>query len=177
MRSEHQEPSEAPAAPDNHARTEQDRTAESSSEKLMDELERLGRKFLEVIELAWSSDERRQIEQDLRSGLNNVAESLESGLRDISEREQTKELVGRAENLADSVAEKVRTSEFANELAVTLAKGLRSMGDQLDQLSREMHQRKPATHRQSEASENEDADESTEIPIESEPPSSSSDEQ
>ena len=130
--------------PQAESENEQRPTAEASGEQVVEELGRLGRKFVEVVELAWTSDQRRQIEQDLRSGLTTVVTSLESGLQDLGEKQETQEFVDRAEDFADNVAEKVKTSELANELARTLARGLHAMADQLDRLAREMQAGRPA---------------------------------
>ena len=143
--------------------------AGSSGDELVNELGRLGRKFLELLETAWNSEQRRQIEQDLRKGLNSVADSLEDGLKDLGEKEQTKEFIGKAESVADNVGEKVRSSDAANELAKGLASGLHVLADQLDRLASEMRTSQ-STASGSAAAREEDGDESQDIPITHEPP-------
>ena len=112
--------------------------ASSTGDQLVDELGRLGRKFVQVVETAWNSDQRRQIQEELRTGLNSVAESLESGIHEVSEKEQTKEVIGKAGDVADDVVEKVRGNEFANELASGLTMGLHTLGDQLDKIANDI---------------------------------------
>jgi len=144
----------------------------ASGDELVNELGRLGRKLIEVLETAWNSDQRRQIEQDLRSGLGNVADSLEAGLKDFSEQERTKEFIGKAETMADNVGEKVRTSDAANELAKGLATGLHALADQLDRLAGEMRdaQARKAADRTASPGETEQGQD---IPISREPPAGS----
>lgn len=140
----------------------------SSIEELFEELGRLGHKFVELLETAWNSEQRRQIEQDLRTGLNDVADSLGEGLKDISEKEKTKEFIGKAESVADDVAVKVRSSEVANELARGLASGLHSLTEQLDKMAREMRSARPASEQQ--PSGPKDAAQSQDIPVSREEP-------
>ena len=153
------EPTDAPAA---------------SGDQLVEELGRLGRKFVELLETAWNSDQRRQIEQDLRNGLAGVSESLETGLKDLSEKEKTKEVVGKAEEVADTVGEKVRTSDVANELARGLASGLHTLADELDKLTRELRSSETDAQKQANAGP-QTGTEGQDIPIVDEEPDTSSD--
>lgn len=175
MDTEVQDPENGTDRPESGAQPGQDQSTAASGDQLVAELGRLGRKFIKVVEVAWTSDQRHQIEQDLRSGLNTVVHSLEAGLQDVGEQEQTKEFVGKAEELADSVAEKVRTSELANELALSLAKGLHAIGDQLDRLARDMQTGQPPPAGQPASSSTEPETQGQEIPISQEPPESPTD--
>jgi hypothetical protein len=112
--------------------------AKPNGQELMDELNRLGGKFVEVVEVAWNSDQRRRIEDDLRKGLQSLAVSLEDGLRHLGESKQTQEFVDTAEEVAESVTAKVRSSKIANELAAALAVGLRSLSERMDRLAKDM---------------------------------------
>jgi hypothetical protein len=115
----------------------------STGQDLMDELTRLGNKFVQVVDVAWNSDQRRRIEDDLRKGLQSLATSLEDGLKKVGESDQTKEFIGTAEEVAESVSSKVRSSKVANDLAVTLARGLHSLGDHMDRLAKDMQSKQP----------------------------------
>ena len=171
--------SEQQSSAEDTGKTGQEPSADSatgysaSGDELVNELGRLGRKLMEVLETAWNSDQRHQIEQDLRSGLSNVADSLEAGLKDFGEQERTKEFIGKAETVADNVGEKVRTSEAANELAKGLATGLHALADQLDRLAGEMRasQARKSGDRSTSPGETEQGQD---IPITREPPADSS---
>jgi hypothetical protein len=115
----------------------------ASGQEVLDELSRLGEKFAEVVQVAWNSEQRRQIESDLRSGLNSVASSLEEGLKSVAKREETKEFVNKAEDVAESVTERVRSSKVAAELASGLAVGLRTVSEQLDKLAHDIQKQSP----------------------------------
>jgi hypothetical protein len=105
---------------------------------LGEELNRLGQSFVEVVQVAWNSDQRRQLEQDLTKGVNSLAANLEEGLKKVGESQQAKELMTRAEDVAESVAERVRTSEVSKEVGEGLIKGLRSLSVQLEKLTNEL---------------------------------------
>jgi hypothetical protein len=140
------------------------KTAEQSSQlesELSEELNRLGKSFVDVLKVAWESDQRRQLEQDLKTGLNSLASNLEDGFHKVSESPQTKEFVERAEDVAESMADRIRKSEVAQEIGVGLLKGLRSLGAQLEKLTTELQKQS------GEASSNAPADKPAEdVPIE-----------
>lgn len=109
-----------------------------TGQELMDELNRLGSKFVEVVDVAWNSDQRRRIEDDLRKGLESLATSLEEGIKQVGESKQAREFLDSAEDVAESVSAKVRSSKVANELADNLARGLRALSEQMDHLAQDL---------------------------------------
>jgi DNA polymerase III alpha subunit len=112
-------------------------TKEEAGQELIDELTRLGQKFVEVVEVAWNSEQRKKIEEDLRTGLVTVANTLEDGFKRVSSSKEAQEAVRSAED----VAAKVRSSKVAVELTEALAQGLRTLSDQMDKLSEELKQK------------------------------------
>jgi hypothetical protein len=112
-----------------------------AAQTLIDDLTVLGTKFAEVVEVAWNSEQRRQIEDDLRKGLVTVAESLEDGLKRVGESKEAKEFV----NAAEDVAGKVRSSKVAGELASALSQGLRALSEQMDRLAEDLRTRGSST--------------------------------
>jgi hypothetical protein len=118
------------------------------TQELMDELNRLGSKFAEVVQTAWESEERKRLEQDVKTGVVSLMTGLERGLRKLSETDQAKEFLHKAEDVAESIGERIRTSPASNEMAGNLAKGLRIVAEQIDKLAGEL-QRKSAESAQS----------------------------
>jgi hypothetical protein len=110
------------------------KASQEAGKELIDELTTLGYKFVEVVEVAWNSEQRKKIEEDLRSGLVTVASSLEDGFKRVSSSKEAQEAV----NAAEDVADKVRSSKIAVELSGALADGLRALSEQLDKLSTEL---------------------------------------
>lgn len=121
---------------------ESESSAKVSGQELMEELGRLGARFVTLAEAAWASNERKQLEADLRKGLNSVVESLEEGFQRIRESEQTKESVAKAKDVAEHFTERVSTSQTAHELADGLMQGLRTLGERLDKLANEFSKEK-----------------------------------
>jgi hypothetical protein len=132
---------------------------DEAGQELIDELTRLGQKFVEVVEVAWNSEQRKQIEEDLRTGLVTVAGSLEEGFKRVSKSKEAQEAV----NAAEDVAEKVRSSKFAVELSDALAKGLRALSEQMEKLTEEMKEKSTKTGTGSAASKN--SSDTQDIPI------------
>lgn len=115
-----------------------------STQELMDDLNRLGMKFAEVVQTAWESDERKRLEKDVKAGVVSLVNGLERGLRKVSESEPAKEFLNKAEDAAETLGERIRTSPTSHEMAGNLAKGLRILAEQIDKLAEEL-QRKSAS--------------------------------
>lgn len=112
-----------------------------AGKELIDELTRVGQKFVEVVEVAWNSEQRKKIEEDLRTGLVSVATTLEDGFKRVSSSKEAQEAV----NAAEEVATKVRSSKITQELSEALAEGLRALSEQMDKLSSEIKQKNAAS--------------------------------
>jgi hypothetical protein len=108
-----------------------------AAQELIDEFTNLGQKVVEVIEVAWKSDQRKKIEVEVRSGIVTLANALEDGFKRVSNTKEAKDAV----NAAEDVAEKVRTSKMASDLSSVLAQGLHALSDQVEKLSNEIRQK------------------------------------
>ena len=126
-------------------------------------MSRLGNKFAEVVQIAWKSDQRKKIEQDLRSGLSSLAANLEEGVKQVADSEQTKELLNKAEDVAGTVAEKVQKSKFAQELADNLINGLRSLTEEIDKIAVDLQNKNTSANTPPTAGN--PADQAQDIPI------------
>ena len=119
------------------AAKEAEKQKAADGKEIIDELTNLGQKFVEVVEVAWNSEQRKKIEEDLRTGLVSVANSLEDSFKHLKETKEAKE--------AEDVADKVRSSKIASELSSALAQGLRTLSEQMDKLSAELKQKSNTT--------------------------------
>jgi len=113
------------------------KTLDDAGQELIDEFTHLGQKVVEVIEIAWKSDQRKKIEEDVRGGLVALAGALEDGFKRVSNTKEAHEAV----NAAEDVAGKVKSSKIAVELSSALAQGLHLLSEQVDKLSNEMRQK------------------------------------
>jgi uncharacterized phage infection (PIP) family protein YhgE len=144
---------------DSKSTSEANNSANSDSfNEVLSELNKLGNKFLEVVQTLWASDQRKKLEGDMRSGLASLTANLEQGLKQVSESQETKEILNKAGEVAETFTEKMRTSKVANEVADGLSKGLRSLTEQVDKLASEFQSNE-------QASKNEDATKAQDIPV------------
>ena len=111
--------------------------SEAQSKALIDELNTLAAKLAEAVDVAWNSEQRKRLEDDLRTGVGRVATSLEQHLKELSQREDARKVLDKAED----VAGKVRSSKVSQEIAAVLTQGLRALGDQLDKLAQDLRER------------------------------------
>ena len=110
----------------------------AAGQELVDELTKLGQRFIEVVEVAWNSEERKRAQEDLRAGMVSLAQSLEEGVKRVSSTKEAQNLVDAAED----VAEKVRSSRVAAEVSSALTQGLRALSEQLEKVAQDMQHKK-----------------------------------
>lgn len=140
---------------------------ENVGQNLVDELNRLGSKFAEVVQVAWESDERKRLEQDVKRGLSSLATNLEEGLKKVGESPQTKEFLNKAEDAVTNVADQVQKSKIAQELGDNLLHGLRSLTEQIDKIASDLQTKNKSTTATPSAtpSASTQADQAQDIPI------------
>lgn len=102
-----------------------------STDELFEEVQRLGARFAAVVQTAWNSDERKQIEAEVRRGLAAMAATVEDGFRKVNEDERARHVVDQADDVMTNMGEKVRSSQVTSDLASNLASGLRKVSDTL----------------------------------------------
>ncbi len=118
---------------ENRREENQDQNAEedaggfNKSDDLAEEIQQLVEAMARAARNVWSSDERRQLEDDLRRGLGSLLGSLEDALERFGRSEQGQDL----QEQATRVANRVRESELAAELKEGLTIGLRSAADEV----------------------------------------------
>ena len=99
----------------------------SKSDDLTDEIHRLVEAMARAARNVWTSEQRLQLEDDLRRGLGSLVGSLEEALERFNRSEQGQEF----QEQATRVANRVRESELAAELKDGLTVGLRSAADEV----------------------------------------------
>ncbi len=111
-----------------------------ATQELMDELAELANRLANLGKSWWNSEQRRHIEQDLRTGAESVVASLESSIKQVASSQEAKELQAKA----GEVGEKVATSKIVNELAEALKSGLQALSAQLDKAAQDIEAKKQA---------------------------------
>ena len=110
----------------------------ATEQELVDELGNLATQVRNLVQAAWRSEQRQQIQAEVKRGIHSIATNLEEGFQRVSQREQTKQSVNKARDAAESMSEKVRESQTGQELADGLLRGLRSISRQLSNLAEEL---------------------------------------
>ncbi|MFZ4851008.1 MAG: hypothetical protein ACOYL7_17940, partial [Caldilinea sp.] len=101
---------------------------------LANRLSNLGRQW-------WQSDQRRQLENDLRTGAEQLAATLENSFHQVAASREAKELKEKTEEIAEEIGEKMASSKLVNELAETLKGGLQAFSAQLDRVAHDLEAR------------------------------------
>ena len=114
--------------------TDQSTQQDQAGQELIDELTQLADKFAKVVKTAWNSEQRKQVENDVRSGLSTMAASLEDGFKQVASSNEAKDL----QTKATEVGEKVTSTKFFADLTGALTTGLRTLSDQLDKVAADM---------------------------------------
>ena len=106
----------------------------SSTSALFDELGNLGTKLGDLAQSAWESEQRKELEEDLKDGLASLAETVEEGLQKISENETVRKSLDKTQEVAESVGEKVSESEVAQDVLGGVLSGLQSLAQQVERV-------------------------------------------
>ncbi len=151
-----------PEATTGQSESSTEATNRQATQELMDELADLANRLTTLGKSWWNSDERKHIEQDLRSGIETLGTSLESSFQKVASSQEAKEI----QTKAGEVGEKVTSSKFVADLATALKTGLASLGEQLDKVAKDM-EAKSAAHAAPDAAPTSDApgDDPKDIPI------------
>lgn len=137
MVDETQQPA-ADAEPSAESQTDESPKAKIKTDELLSEFSRLGQAIADAVKAAWASDERKKLEEDLNRGLASVVDSIEEAVDKLGKNEQTKQVLGRAEEMAESVGKKVRESEVTADVAEGLRAGLTTLTEQLHKLTKDL---------------------------------------
>jgi uncharacterized phage infection (PIP) family protein YhgE len=130
-------------------------------QEVLDELTQLADKFANVVKSAWNSEQRKQVEHDVRSGLSTMAASLEDGFRQVASSNEAKDL----QTKASEVGEKVTSTKFFADLTGALTTGLRTLSDQLDKVASDLQTKNAQTGATPPASPESGAADVKDIPI------------
>ncbi len=121
--------------------------ASNATQELLDELAGLASRLTDMGKSWWNSDQRKQLETDLRTGAESVVTSLESSFKQVAASQEAKDLQVKA----GEVTEKVAHSKVVNDLATALKSGLQSLSAQLDKAAQDLEAKSAAQSQSDEA--------------------------
>lgn len=108
------------------------------AEAILEELDRLGDAFARAVQAAWKSEQRKELEEDLRRGLAALIDNVEEVMTRVNRSEQTQEL----KEQAGRVVERVRASKASAELKKGLTKGLQTAAEEMQKVADDMESRR-----------------------------------
>lgn len=103
---------------------------EGTEGEIADELKRLGKQLHSTAKAAWESEERRQLEAEIVSGLNALASEIERTLRECRITPEGEVLEARARE----VKEKAKSGELGVEVRRGFLRVLRQVNAELERL-------------------------------------------
>lgn len=106
-------------------------TEGAGGENLAAEFAALGKRFGEAIQQAWHSEERHQLQSDLKDGLDRFAKEVDSAIKDL----RKSDVGQKVETSAQQAAEDVKSGKVGNEVRRATITALRSLSDALDRMA------------------------------------------
>jgi hypothetical protein len=102
-------------------------TGKTPSGDVLEELRELGRNLRTIVQSVWESEERKKLEHDLETGLNEVYNSLSKATQDFAESPTGKTLKSDIEDLG----QRIRSGEVETQVREEILSALRAANDGL----------------------------------------------
>jgi hypothetical protein len=110
-------------------------------EDLGEEFRRLGRNLKEALQAAWDSDERRRLEGEIESGLNNAAAALKGAAKELSETPAGQHLRDEIKDLG----QRVRSGEVESRVRQDVVSGLKALNAELERAAETWRSKRAGT--------------------------------
>ncbi len=104
----------------------------STSDTISDQLNELGKNLRDALQTAWSSDERRKLQQDIEEGMASLGASLSQAAKDFSNTPTGKTIT---EDVKD-LQERWRSGEVGSKVHTEVVDTLRRVNEELQKTSR-----------------------------------------
>lgn len=95
------------------------------------EMKKLGQQFAATLQTAWDSEERKQIESDVRAGLRSFVDEVDKVIREAKQ----SPAADRVKHEAAEVKDKVEGSEWTYKAREGVVQGLHWLSVELDRLA------------------------------------------
>jgi hypothetical protein len=104
----------------------------STSETISDQLNELGKNLRDALQTAWSSEERRKLQQDIEEGMASLGASLSQAAKDFSNTPTGKTIT---EDMKD-LQSRWRSGEVGSKVHTEVVDTLRRVNEELQKASR-----------------------------------------
>lgn len=112
---------------------EEDVAGEKRAPDVSDALRDLGRQFAETMQAAWNSQERRELEAEVREGVQYFSEEVQRVFQDAKKSPAAK----RVKEEADEVKTRMESGEATRKARSGLVEGLRWLSGELEKLAQQ----------------------------------------
>lgn len=114
---------------------EEDVAAEEQKQEpdVSEALRDLGRQFAETMEAAWNSQERRELESEVREGVKHFSEEVQRVFREAKESPAAK----RVKVEAEDVRSRVESGDVTHKARSGFVEGLRWLSQELEKLAQQ----------------------------------------
>ena len=95
------------------------------------EFAELGKKIRSTIETAWTSEERKKIQSEIKDGLDRFVKEVDEAVRTARKSETAKKVEAEVKRVADDF----ESGKVASEVRKGMVSGLRALGNALDKMA------------------------------------------
>jgi oligoendopeptidase F len=104
----------------------------SSNDTIRDQLNELGKNLRDALQAAWSSDERRKLQQEIEEGMASLGATLSQAAKDFSSTTTGKTI---AEDVKD-LQQRWKTGEVSSKVHSDVTDALRRVNEELQKATR-----------------------------------------
>ena len=96
-----------------------------------EELKNLGKQFADTVQTAWNSEERRQVEGEIRAGVKSFVDEVDKAIKEAKE----SQAAAKVKEEATEFKTKVETGDFGKKAREGLVQGLQWLSEELGKLA------------------------------------------
>ena len=96
-----------------------------------EELKNLGKQFADTVQTAWNSEERRQVEGEIRAGVKSFVAEVDKAIKEAKE----SQAAAKVKEEATEFKTKVETGDFGKKAREGLVQGLQWLSEELGKLA------------------------------------------
>lgn len=104
----------------------------SGTESISDQLDELGKNLRDALQAAWSSEERRKLQQDIEEGLSSLGSSLSQAAKDFSSSQTGQTIKSDVKDLQ----QRWRSGEVGSKVHTEIVDALRKANEELQKATR-----------------------------------------
>jgi hypothetical protein len=113
----------------------------SDREDLLRQFQELGQRLATTARAAWQSEQRQDLQQEIKDGLRSVREQLNDAIEGARSSARTQEVADKVKEQVSRASETVRSGDVLGEVRSGLAMGLRELNEQLRRFTERLEPR------------------------------------